>query len=51
MDDEWDTFGGMDDHPGSIDNSALLNGVYFHLYYPIFGFWLHGTDCCTSDEF
>jgi len=36
MDDEWDTYGGMDDHPGAIDNSALFIGVYFHLYSPIF---------------
>lgn len=35
MDDAWDTFGGMDDHPGSIDNSSLFIGVYFHLYCPI----------------
>jgi hypothetical protein len=36
MDDTWATFGGMDDHPGPIDNSSLFNGVYFHLYYPVF---------------
>jgi hypothetical protein len=35
MDDTWDTFGGMDDHPGPIDNSSLLNGVYFRVYYSI----------------
>jgi hypothetical protein len=35
MDDAWDTFGGMDDPPGPIDNSSLFNGVYFHLYCPI----------------
>jgi hypothetical protein len=36
MDDEWDTFGGVDEHPGFIDNSSLFNGVYFHLYSPLF---------------
>ena len=36
MVDEWDTFRGMAEHPGALDNSALFIGVYFHLYSPIF---------------
>jgi hypothetical protein len=35
MDDAWDTFGGMDDHPGPIDNSPLFNGMFFHLCCPV----------------
>jgi hypothetical protein len=36
MDDEWEPLGGMDDHPGPIDNGSLFTGVYFQLYSPIF---------------